>query len=334
MAGASGKTGLSHHALLSSQIEEKFSTNQQTQKIYDQKDTWRQEMELIIQELYPSCCLVMCGSSANGFGSIDSDIDLTLMLGIEGRTAVTRDTYTLRRIESLFSRKPRRFETEVVSNAKVPIIILKDKENSFETDITLENSSSLTNAFLLKCYSECDLRVKPLTIVIKLWAKKAQIIGAKFKRLPGFAIVLMVIHFLQAGCSPPVLPVLHKDFPELIKDTSKNEVIHQLTDEIPLQIQTYKSKNEESLGELLIAFFRYYSAFQWAETISVRTGNTEPTKMHSKVWRGPKIRIEDPTDGGNVTRAVFDEYEARRIKQSFKTASNNLNRNSSLESIL
>lgn len=113
MAGASGKTGLSHHALLSSQIEEKFSTNQQTQKIYDQKDTWRQEMELIIQELYPSCCLVMCGSSANGFGTIDSDIDLTLMLGIEGRTAVTRDTYTLRRIESLFSRKPRRFETEV-----------------------------------------------------------------------------------------------------------------------------------------------------------------------------------------------------------------------------
>ena len=149
----------------------------------------------------------------------------------------------------------------------------------------------------------------------------------------GFAIVLMVIHFLQAGCSPPVLPVLHKDFPELIKDTSKNEVIHQLTDEIPLQIQTYKSKNEESLGELLMAFFRYYSAFQWAETISVRTGNTEPTKMHSKVWRGPKIRIEDPTDGGNVTRAVFDEYEARHIKQSFKTASDNLNRNSSLESI-
>lgn len=291
-------------------------------------------MELIIQELYPSCCLVMCGSSANGFGTIDSDIDLTLMLGIEGRTAVTSGTYTFRRIESLFSRKPRRFETEVVSNAKVPIVILKDKEKSFETDITLENSNSLTNAFLLKCYSECDLRVKPLTIVIKLWAKKAQIIGAKFKRLPGFAIVLMVIHFLQAGCSPPVLPVLHKDFPELMRDTSENEVIHQLTDEIPLQIQTYKSKNEESLGELLIAFFRYYSAFQWAETISVRTGNTEPTEMHSKVWRGPKIRIEDPTDGGNVTRAVFDEYEAKRIKKSFKTASNNLNRNSSLESIL
>lgn len=70
-------------------------------------------MELIIQELYPSCCLVMCGSSANGFGTIDSDIDLTLMLGIEGRTAVTSGMYTLRRIESLFSRKPRRFETEV-----------------------------------------------------------------------------------------------------------------------------------------------------------------------------------------------------------------------------
>ena len=49
------------------------------------------EMELIIQELYPSCRLVMCGSSANGFGCTDGDM--------------------LRRIESLFTRKPRRFET-------------------------------------------------------------------------------------------------------------------------------------------------------------------------------------------------------------------------------
>ena len=146
--------------------------------------------------------------------------------------------------------------------------------------------------------------------------------------------MLMVIHFLQAGCSPPVLPVLHKDFPELVKNSSKSEVIDQLTGEIPLQIQSYKSTNKQSLGELLVGFFRYYSAFQWVETISVRTGSTEPTNMYSRVWRGPKIRIEDPTDGGNVTRAVFDENEARRIKQSFKSASKNLNRNSSLESIL
>ena len=69
------------------------------------------EMELIIQELYPSCRLVMCGSSANGFGCTDSDIYLDLVLGTESRPLRTGDM--LRRIQSLFTRKPRRFQTEV-----------------------------------------------------------------------------------------------------------------------------------------------------------------------------------------------------------------------------
>lgn len=66
-------------------------------------------MELVIQELYPTCRLVLCGSSANGFGSIDSDIDL--ILTTEGKAE--GESYMLRRIESLFTRKPRRYETRV-----------------------------------------------------------------------------------------------------------------------------------------------------------------------------------------------------------------------------
>ena len=149
----------------------------------------------------------------------------------------------------------------------------------------------------------------------------------------GFAVVLMVIHFLQAGCSPPVLPVLQKDFPELFR-SSNTEVLDQLTGEIPIQVQECKSTNKQSLGELLIAFFRYYSAFQWADIISVRTGTVLDNMMYSRVWRGPKIRVEDPTDRGNVTRAVFDQHQATRIKSAFKLASRNLNGNASLESIL
>ena len=105
---ASEQTGLYPH--LSSQIQEKYLALQQTQKIYDQKDAWRVEMELIIQELYPNCRLVLCGSSANGFGNTDSDIALVLSVGESGSST---GPYMLRRIESLFTRKPRRFETKV-----------------------------------------------------------------------------------------------------------------------------------------------------------------------------------------------------------------------------
>ena len=74
---------------------------------------------------------------------------------------------------------------QVISDARVPIIKLNDKEKSFQTDISVENWANVRNAFLLKCYSECDLRVKPLVIVVKLWAQKAEIIDAKSHRLSG-----------------------------------------------------------------------------------------------------------------------------------------------------
>jgi len=314
---------------LSSQIQEKFLANQQTQKIYDQKDAWRVEMELIIQELYPNCRLVLCGSSANGFGSIDSDIDLVLSVGEGGASA---GPYMLRRIESLFTRKPRRFETKVVSDARVPIIKLKDKEKSFETDISVENWANVRNAFLLKCYSECDPRVKPLVITIKLWAQKAEITDAKLHRLSGFALVLLVIHYLQAGCSPAVLPALQKNFPELFR-SPKTTVVTELTNDLPPQVQSYKSNNTQSLGELLMGFFKYYTTFGWDRTISVRMGGTQPTRR-GRIWSGPYIRLADPTDEGNVTRAVYSLNEFTRIKNAFKSASDQLSQSESLHNVL
>ena len=67
----------------------------------------------------------------------------------------------------------------------MPIIKVKDKERSHETEICVENWAGLRNTFLLRCYSESDPRVKPLVMVIKMWAHGARITDAKLKRLPG-----------------------------------------------------------------------------------------------------------------------------------------------------
>ena len=75
----------------------------------------------------------------------------------------------------------------MASDARVPIIKLNDKEKSFKTDISVENWANVRNAFLLKCFSECDPRVKPLVITIKLWAQTAEITDAKLHRLSGNA---------------------------------------------------------------------------------------------------------------------------------------------------
>ena len=85
----------------------------------------------------------------------------------------------------------------------MPIIKLKDRERSFETDISVENWCSVQNAFLLRCYSECDPRVKPLVMVIKLWAQNAGITDARLKRLAGA---------YEATCLVKVIPSEYKKY--------------------------------------------------------------------------------------------------------------------------
>lgn len=95
---------------LGAQIQQKFQDNRQTSEVFDRKNRWRKEIEDLVKTVYPSCRLVLSGSSANGFGSIHSDIDLVLCF--EG-VAVTGPSM-LRRIESLFTSNRRRFQTEVI----------------------------------------------------------------------------------------------------------------------------------------------------------------------------------------------------------------------------
>lgn len=148
----------------------------------------------------------------------------------------------------------------------------------------------------------------------------------------GFAVVLLVIHYLQAGCSPPVAPALQETFPSVFP-ASNSVVLEKLAADVPDQIRAFKSSNTQSLGELLVGFFQYFSTFNWSRTMSIRTGSTRATNAYSKIWQGPYIRLEDPSDGGNVTRSVFDSYEFSRIKNAFSSASSKLRRNASLEEI-
>ena len=107
----------------------------------------------------------------------------------------------------------------------------------------------------------------------------------------------------------------------------------ELTNDLPPQVQSYKSNNTQSLGELLMGFFKYYTTFGWDRTISVRMGGTQPTRR-GRIWSGPYIRLADPTDEGNVTRAVYSLNEFTRIKNAFKSASDQLNQSASLHNVL
>lgn len=102
-----------------------------------------------------------------------------------------------------------------------------------------------------------DWRVRPLVLVVKLWAKFHDINNAKNMTISSYSLALMVIHFLQCGVAPCVLPCLHSMYPgkfiglEDVNDIDMNE-----------DLDSYESQNKQTLGELLLQFLYYYSTFE------------------------------------------------------------------------
>lgn len=102
-----------------------------------------------------------------------------------------------------------------------------------------------------------DWRLRPLALIVKMWAQFHNINSARDATISSYSLVLMVIHFLQCGVKPAVLPCLHKMHPEKFHPARDIIQIDMIED-----IPSYKSENHQSLGDLFIGFLHYYSTFK------------------------------------------------------------------------
>lgn len=59
-----------------------------------------------------------------------------------------------------------------------------------------------------------DWRLQPLAVIVKLWAQHHEINNAKDLTISSYSLILMVIHFLQCGVEPAILPCLHALYPD------------------------------------------------------------------------------------------------------------------------
>ncbi|KAK4495945.1 hypothetical protein PRZ48_013213 [Zasmidium cellare] len=205
-----------------------------------------------------------------------------------------------------------------------------------QCDINFFNPLGLHNTQMLRCYSLCDPRVRPMVLFVKSWAKARKINSSYSGTLSSYGYVMMVLHYLMNIVQPPVLPNLQSSWrpnqhctppgatrtqvDEWVVDFWRNE------DEIKAAVQSGQmSSNQESLGSLLTGFFQYYSSmgngpqFRWVQqVISLRTQGGILTK-EMKGWvratteegEGKKIQhrylfaIEDPFElSHNVARTV------------------------------
>jgi len=197
-----------------------------------------------------------------------------------------------------------------------------------QCDINFFNPLGIHNTQMLRCYSKCDPRVRPMVLFIKSWAKRRKINSSYSGTLSSYGYVLMVLHYLVNVARPPVLPNLqHEAEADGVPPTmiDGHEVCFFDREDI---IETRASQgvvtqNKESLGNLLVGFFRYYAVnsggFFWTrDVLSLRTQGGLLSK-DQKGWTGAKTEhnenkevrhrylfaIEDPFETThNVARTV------------------------------
>ncbi|NXY14739.1 GLD2 polymerase, partial [Atrichornis clamosus] len=316
---------------LSQQVLELFQACWQQASDLNRKELCRTELQKEIQLIFPHSRLFLVGSSLNGFGSRSSDGDLCLVVKEEPMNQKTEARRILSFIQKLFSTKLCNYiERPQLIRAKVPIVKFRDKKlntmvldfffllsySCVDFDLNVNNVIGIRNTFLLRTYAFIENRVRPLVLVVKMWASFHEINDASRGTLNSYSLVLMVLHYLQT-LPEPILPSLQKNYPECFDPTMQLHLVHQA----PRTIPPYISKNGSSLGDLLIGFFKYYATeFDWShQMISVREAKAIP-RPDGTEWRNKFICIEEPFDGTNTARAVHEKQKFDMIRGEFAQA--------------
>ncbi|KAG2461465.1 TUT4 uridylyltransferase, partial [Polypterus senegalus] len=238
--------------------------------------------------------LCLFGSSKNGFGFRDSDLDICMTLEGHETAEKLNCKEIIESLAKILKKHSGLRNILPITTAKVPIVKFEHKQSGLEGDISLYNTlvglyllpenftktayskniflyfsnQAQHNTRMLATYAAIDSRVQFLGYTMKVFAKRCDIGDASRGSLSSYAYILMVLYFLQQR-KPPVIPVLQEKqrLPDL-------------------------GKNSESVGELWLGLLRFYTEeFDFKEyVISIRQKKLLTT--FEKQWTSKCIAIE------------------------------------------
>jgi len=329
---------IDRHMEISRNIIKFYDMNVQTNKHFTKKMQLRQSIYSIIKDVFPYCGLYVVGSSMNGFGGVKSDMDVCLMICQQEIDQHREAPEILRLIHRGLKKCAYIVDLELI-RAKVPILKFKDDISGVECDLNVNNSVGIRNTHLLSFYSKADWRVRPLVMMVKHWAKIQTIGDASRRTISSYSLELMTIHFLQVGCTPPILPCLQKEFQHMFDPDCDIRSL-SLNDELP---SPFSTKNTQLIGELFVLFLDYFAReFNFErDAISVRLGRAVPKEV-VQYYGGPKnsphmwksLCIEEPFDRTNTARSVYDPIVFEKIIEVFRMSHEKLVQTGDLSSIL
>jgi len=230
-------------------------------------------------------------------------------------------------------------DVKPLPKARVPVVKFKDEESGMSCDVCLNNTLATENTRLLYVYSRIDPRVREMVILVKYWAKQRGVNTPYHGTLSSYAYVLLVIFYLQTRPNP-VVPVLQDLRPP--KSTRRGGPMIDGHDCYFCDNLEYieslgfgtRTRNNESLGQLLVGFFGYFATgFSYKDSvISIRTGQV--LQKSDKEWTAKQNSrrdrywwcIEDPFELTHNLGRVADRDSLYTMRGEFIRAHKLLNR--------
>ena len=255
-------------------------------------------LEILKQNSLQVILLQAYGSIMNNFLIEDGDIDISV---VPNNSSIENFSMYLEEIRNEIINKKFGNCENLQINTRYSLLRVIDYKTGINIDITVHTMLPFYNTKLIRIYSLIDQRFHIMGIFIKYWIKKNHIYGAFDKFLSSYAILIMIIYFLQTQIEPKILPNLQKIENKIInyeyyhngKKIVTNIYFEDNMDKINnyLKIINNNKENNESVGELIVKFFEFYAyKYEHDYLISINNYEKQISKEHIA------FPIEDPFD--------------------------------------
>jgi len=146
--------------------------------------------------------VVVFGSSANGFGSPRSDLDMCLQLPQVASFTAEEGAAAMGILAEVLKEKGMQNVDVSRLTARIPVIQfncpveIDGHESIIECDISMQNPLACINTSLLKNYSMVNPSVRIIASIVKKWAKRRNINDPSHHTLSSYGYIIMILHFM------------------------------------------------------------------------------------------------------------------------------------------
>ncbi|CAE7802523.1 URT1, partial [Symbiodinium microadriaticum] len=307
---------------------------QPSQELLSQKDEFLKRLQGHLVQIIDGADLSPFGSVVNGFWTPTSDVDVCVR--VPGASTRNAQIQVLRQISAELT-KAKTHYVEARFGAQVPILHWAPlRPGMVSCDISVNNVLAVVNSRLVGHYVRLDDRVRTLGLCIKAWAAARRINDRSRGTISSFALVLMLIHFLQRR-DPPVLPSLQdiafsqNEKPKFVNGvdcrfcTDAGKIREELA-----YLRGARAPNEEDAATLLLEFFRYFGKDYRSGIIRIRdTRSMLPPGDETKCF----LVVDNPFEVGKDV-ANIDASQQSALRKEFRRAWSYLNQGRSFSDLL